>query len=89
VLFKLLGEPTEVVTYFNLQRYLKSHYIQVQAAATDAAPVTPVAPSAKKVSVKAEEPVAVASTSESAEKVKKKIMVKKSSKKESTQLSEE
>jgi hypothetical protein len=63
--------------------------MRINAPATSLTCVTPVAPSAKKVSVKAEEPVAAASTSESAEKVKKKIMVKKSSKKESTQLSEE
>ena len=76
-LFKLLGEPTEVVTYFNLQRYLKSHYLQVPVG--DAVPViTPV-----KAPVVVEEPVV-----ESTEKAKKKIMVKKV-KKESTQLAEE
>jgi len=76
-LFKLLGEPTEVVTYFNLQRYLKSHYLQVPAG--DSVPAAPVV----KAPVVVEEPVV-----ESTEKVKKKIMVKKV-KKESTQLAEE
>jgi chromatin remodeling complex protein RSC6 len=81
-LFKLLGEPTEVVTYFNLQRYLKSHYIQLPAG--DSVPVavstvnTPV-----KAPVVVDEPVV-----DTTEKAKKKIMVKKV-KKESTQLSEE
>lgn len=78
-LFKLLGEPTEVVTYFNLQRYLKSHYLQVPAG--DSVPVvvsTPV-----KAPAVVEEPVVDAT-----EKAKKKIMVKKV-KKESTQLAEE
>jgi hypothetical protein len=27
LLFKLLGNPTEIVTYFNLQKYLKHHYL--------------------------------------------------------------
>jgi len=76
-LFKLLGEPTEVVTYFNLQRYLKSHYLQVPVG--DSVIITPVV----KAPVVVEEPVV-----ESTEKVKKKIMVKKV-KKESTQLTEE
>ena len=77
-LFKLLGEPTEVVTYFNLQRYLKSHYLQVPVG--DSVPVsTPVV----KAPAVVEEPVV-----ESTEKVKKKIMVKKV-KKESPQLAEE
>ena len=76
-LFKLLGEPTEVVTYFNLQRYLKSHYLQVPVG--DSVISTPVV----KAPVVVEEPVV-----ESTEKVKKKIMVKKV-KKESPQLAEE
>jgi len=81
-LFKLLGEPTEVVTYFNLQRYLKSHYIQLPAGDS-----VPVAVSTVNTPVKApavvDEPVV-----DTTEKAKKKIMVKKV-KKESTQLSEE
>ena len=76
-LFKLLGEPTEVVTYFNLQRYLKSHYLQVPVG--DSVISTPVV----KAPVVVEEPVV-----ESTEKVKKKIMVKKV-RKESPQLAEE
>ena len=75
-LFKLLGEPTEVVTYFNLQRYLKSHYIQVPVGDSVPVPVsTPV--------VVPSEPVV-----DTTEKAKKKVMVKKV-KKESTQLVEE
>jgi len=76
-LFKLLGEPTEVVTYFNLQRYLKSHYIQVPVG--DSVISAPVA----KAPVVPSEPVV-----ETTERAKKKIMVKKV-KKESTQLAEE
>ena len=76
-LFKLLGEPTEVVTYFNLQRYLKSHYIQVPVG--DSVIITPVTKAPAVVS----EPVV-----DTTEKAKKKVMVKKV-KKESTQLVEE
>jgi len=79
-LFKLLGEPTEVVTYFNLQRYLKSHYIQVSFGDSIPMAVTPVAK---------EEPIVPSeSVVETTERAKKKVMVKKV-KKESTQLSEE
>ena len=77
-LFKLLGEPTEVVTYFNLQRYLKSHYIQVPVGDSVPVAVTPTT-----TEVVPPEPVV-----ETTERVKKKVMVKKV-KKESTQLSEE
>ena len=78
----LLGNPTEAVTYFNLQRYLKHHYI--------IDPNAPVAPPKKVVSKKAEpvpevvvkvEPVAV-----EPEKKKKKIVVVK---KKSEGLTEE
>jgi len=75
-LFKLLGEPTEVVTYFNLQRYLKSHYIQVPVN-------TPVSVPDVKEPVVPSEPVV-----DTTEKAKKKVMVKKV-KKESVQLVEE
>ncbi len=57
----LLGNPTEDVTYFNLQRYLKHHYIadnSVPAAKTAPVPVAP--PVTSEVQV-----------------VKKKILVKK------------
>ena len=100
VLFKLLGEPEEVVTYFNLQRYLKSHYITVSAdapavSAVSAVPAVQAAvPStsepAKKKSVEkpveksAEKPVE-ASAADSADK-KKKTIIKKVKK---DQLTEE
>lgn len=66
----LLGNPAEDVTYFNLQRYLKHHYIQVPGTE----PVTPKAkkPVAEKPATPATPaPVAVA------DKPKKTIMVKK------------
>ena len=79
VLFKLLGEPAEEVTYFNLQRYLKSHYIQgVPAVTSETKPVEPVKAAAP---VKAAEPVVAApvvAEDASSQKVKKKILVKKS-----------
>ena len=98
VLFKLLGEPEEVVTYFNLQRYLKSHYITVQSSepasvvsavpAVEAVQATVASTSepAKKKSVEkpAEKPVE-ASGADSSEK-KKKMIVKKVKK---DQLTEE
>jgi hypothetical protein len=64
----LLGNPAEEVTYFNLQRYLKHHYIQ-----SEKTPATPAAPKA------AAAPVAVAAASTEAEtpKVKKVIKVVK------------
>ena len=66
----LLGNPSEDVTYFNLQRYLKHHYI------TDPATAKPV-PQAKTVlQVKTPEVVAVSAT-EPATPIKKKILVKK------------
>jgi hypothetical protein len=51
-LMKLLGNPVDTVTYFNLQRYLKHHYIQSSAAAGAvlaevASAKTPVAAPAK------------------------------------------
>lgn len=73
----LLGNPTEEVTYFNLQRYLKHHYTSVGVSE----PATPVA---KKV------PVEVASAPEDpavpeTPKKKKIIVVKK----KKTELDEE
>ena len=72
VLRALLGNPKEDVTYFNLQRYLKHHYV------TDAASKPVVA-----VVAKTPEPTTVASkatpTHEATpETLKKKILVKKS-----------
>jgi hypothetical protein len=65
----LLGNPSEDVTYFNLQRYLKHHYLPM--APSDAPPKTPKAPKAAPATPAAApvEPVA--------EPVKKKILVKK------------
>jgi len=57
----LLGNPSEDVTYFNLQRYLKHHYI-----ADNSVPAAKVVPA----------PVAPPATSE-VQVVKKKILVKK------------
>ena len=64
----LLGNPTEDVTYFNLQRYLKHHYIM---DGTGAAPVVKATP----VPVVKTAP-APAATGD-AQVVKKKILVKK------------
>lgn len=67
VLWKLLGEPTEGVTYFNLQRYLKNHYIL-------GAPVEKV-PSVVVPTVTTESVAPV--SGDDSEKKKKKILVKK------------
>ena len=58
----LLGNPSEDVTYFNLQRYLKHHYITDAAAPVAKAAPAPVVP-----------PVATGDV----QVVKKKILVKK------------
>jgi chromatin remodeling complex protein RSC6 len=73
----LLGNPSEDVTYFNLQRYLKHHYIPMSPS--EVVPKTPKvkAPKAEAV-VAAPEPVAEAPA-------KKKILVKK----KKTELTEE
>jgi len=77
VLRALLGNPVEDVTYFNLQRYLKHHYVQNP----DKVPGSPIdAKAVPKTKVKvtvpeAETPAPVAESSEPG--VKKKIMVKK------------
>lgn len=94
VLMKLLGNPTDPVTYFNLQRYLKHHYISTNTevdaskavASTSKAPKAvekvepaPVAPAAS---------AAVGSDAIAVEKKKKTVIVKK--KKESaSELTEE
>ena len=74
VLRALLGNPAEDVTYFNLQKYLKHHYVMSD---------TPVVPKkVKKEPVAA--PVVVVPVVEESEKKKKKVMVKKK-----TELTEE
>jgi len=62
----LLGNPKEEVTYFNLQRYLKHHYVGLPAEKTA---------KAKKAAVPAPEPVVVPEPA--AAPAKKKILVKK------------
>ena len=62
----LLGNPSEDVTYFNLQRYLKHHYITDAAAPVAKVAPTPVAPT----------PAAPVVTGD-VQVVKKKILVKK------------
>jgi len=71
----LLGNPSEDVTYFNLQRYLKHHYLQNP----DKVPTSPV--SAKSVAPVVNLP----GLTETGEPAKKKIMVKK----KKTELTEE
>jgi chromatin remodeling complex protein RSC6 len=69
----LLGNPTEAVTYFNLQRYLKHHYLPMPGAE----PATPKA-SKKPVSVVVPEAApAVSSSDIPATPKKKTVMVKK------------
>jgi chromatin remodeling complex protein RSC6 len=74
VLKVLLGNPTEPVTYFNLQRYLKHHYLAMEATESAAPP--------KKVAVP---PPAAPVAETPATPVKKKILVKK----KTTELAEE
>jgi hypothetical protein len=62
-LMKLLGNPVDTVTYFNLQRYLKHHYIQAAPADAGAAPAEVV--STKSSSSKSA-PVAAPVTTDSA-----------------------
>lgn len=81
VLFKLLGTPTEGVTYFNLQKYLKPHYIKVDVVDNDNnntnntndTKVNKV--DLKQVGTSSEIPVVVQGDSD--EKKKKKIVIKK------------
>ena len=86
VLRTLLGNPSEDVTYFNLQRYLKHHYVQN----SDKVPGSPIeAKTVPKIKVKSTAPPVaevVPVVAESAEPAtKKKIMVKK----KKTELTEE
>jgi len=76
----LLGNPAEDVTYFNLQRYLKPHYIQAVGAAT---PADSSASSSK--------PTTDNDAGESAKKEKEKTVVKKVVvvKKKKSELTEE
>lgn len=69
----LLGNPSEDVTYFNLQKYLKHHYVMSADAVA-----TPKKVKEKKVPAAAPEPVVVAPVISEPEKKKvKKIIVKK------------
>jgi len=76
----LLGNPTEDVTYFNLQKYLKHHYVM----SADAPPKK--APKEKKEPVVVVSPVTVVAPviAEPEKKKVKKIVVKKK-----TELTEE
>jgi len=75
----LLGNPTEDVTYFNLQRYLKHHYVQSPVAEGTVPKVKKVAvPPVVEVVTK---PVAASEP----EVLKKKILVKKVKKQELTE----
>jgi chromatin remodeling complex protein RSC6 len=69
----LLGNPTEEVTYFNLQKYLKHHYLP-----SEAPPKTPKAPKEPKgaKAAVAPAPVVEAPPAEAAP-AKKKIIIKK------------
>lgn len=68
----LLGNPAEDVTYFNLQRYLKQHYLPMPGAETPATPKT----SAKAAAAAAAAAPVTNAPVESAP-AKKKILVKK------------
>lgn len=72
----LLGNPKEEVTYFNLQRYLKHHYIGLPADKPVKAKKAVVEPA----------PVVVVPTEPVAAPAKKKILVKKT---KATELTEE
>jgi chromatin remodeling complex protein RSC6 len=72
----LLGNPNEDVTYFNLQKYLKHHYIM-----SDAPPATPkkVKKPVEKTPVVVATPAPVAVAEPEKKKVVKKVIVKKKS----------
>jgi len=70
----LLGNPKEDVTYFNLQRYLKHHYIPM-AVDPNAPPKTPAKKAAPKEAAPAPAPVPVEAPAPV--KVVKKVLVKK------------
>jgi chromatin remodeling complex protein RSC6 len=86
----LLGNPSEDVTYFNLQRYLKHHYLPMESDKPPKAPKTPKAPaepkaeapksakaskSATPAPAPAETPAPASASTEAP--AKKKILVKK------------
>jgi chromatin remodeling complex protein RSC6 len=87
VLMKLLGNPTDPVTYFNLQRYLKHHYIQVAVSeTTDSKPST----STKAAKAPVVAPVTpVTPTPEPSVEKKKKTVVVKKKKDSASELTEE
>ena len=72
----LLGNPNEDVTYFNLQKYLKHHYIM-----SDAPPATPkkVKKPVEKTPVVVATPAPVVVAEPEKKKVVKKVIVKKKS----------
>jgi chromatin remodeling complex protein RSC6 len=77
----LLGNPTEDVTYFNLQKYLKHHYIM----STDQAPVTPKKPKKTVLDIAPAPAAASEPVVADAPEKKKKIVLKK----KNTPLTEE
>jgi len=80
----LLGNPAEDVTYFNLQKYLKHHYIM----STEQVPVTPKKSKKQVLDIKVEPVVAEVTepvVADAPEKKKKTVMVKK----KKTELTEE
>lgn len=79
----LLGNPTEDVTYFNLQRYLKQHYLPMPGAE----PTTPKKESKKKEAAAPPAPPAPVKAAEPETPVKKKTVIVKKVKK--TELAEE
>jgi chromatin remodeling complex protein RSC6 len=78
----LLGNPKEDVTYFNLQRYLKHHYLPMAPSEKE---TTPAAPKPVKTKVAAPPPTPVAAEPVAPVKVVKKVLVKK----KTTELAEE
>jgi len=76
VLRTLLGNPSEDVTYFNLQKYLKHHYV----VSPDAVVATPKKVKEKKTElVVVDEPVVPMVIAEPEKKKVKKVIVKKKS----------
>jgi len=93
VLMKLLGNPDEAVTYFNLQRYLKHHYLPMNVPESDASKASTSSSTTKKadiepVAVEVSAPITPVASEPVAEKKKTKILVKKK-KEPSTELLED
>jgi chromatin remodeling complex protein RSC6 len=87
ILKKLLGNPTEEVTYFNLQRYLKHHYLPLVTSELKPTATVVVTTETKPTETKPTVSTPTVSTSETVAPTKKKtIMVKK---KVSQELTEE